>query len=102
MNAPFRIATENTLFAMPETKIGYFPDVGASFFLSRLDGELGTFLGLTSTTLKGRNVLCVITSCQSGFSLMYVQASLGLPHITSLRTEFRNFLQTWLPWTTLL
>lgn len=56
-NAPFRIATENTIFAMPETKIGYFPDVGGSYFLSRLDGELGTYLGLTSETLHGRAVL---------------------------------------------
>ncbi|KAF9454621.1 3-hydroxyisobutyryl-CoA hydrolase [Macrolepiota fuliginosa MF-IS2] len=55
-NAPFRIATENTLFGMPETKIGYCPDVGASYFLSRLDGELGTYLALTSDTLRGRAV----------------------------------------------
>lgn len=56
-NAPFRIATENTVFGMPETKIGYCPDVGASYFLSRLDGELGTYLGLTSEMLRGRAVL---------------------------------------------
>ncbi|KXN92191.1 3-hydroxyisobutyryl-CoA hydrolase, mitochondrial [Leucoagaricus sp. SymC.cos] len=55
-NAPFRIATENTLFGMPETKIGYCPDVGASYFLSRLDGQLGTYLALTSDTLRGRAV----------------------------------------------
>jgi 3-hydroxyisobutyryl-CoA hydrolase len=53
MHAPFRIATEKTLFAMPETNIGYFPDVGGSFFLSRMDGEIGTYLGLTSERLKG-------------------------------------------------
>lgn len=56
-HASFRIATENTLFAMPETKIGYSPDVGATFFLSRMDGEIGTYLGLTGSTLKGREVL---------------------------------------------
>lgn len=56
MNASFRIATENTVFAMPETKIGYCPDVGASFFLSHLDGELGTYLGLTGESIKGRDV----------------------------------------------
>ncbi|KAF7986556.1 hypothetical protein HWV62_26292 [Athelia sp. TMB] len=55
-HAPFRIATENTVFAMPEAKIGYFPDVGASYFLSKMDGELGTYLSLTSDTLKGRAV----------------------------------------------
>ena len=55
--ASFGIATENTVLAMPETKIGYFPDVGASYFLSRLDGEIGTYLALTGDTLEGREVL---------------------------------------------
>ena len=55
--APFRVATEKTTFSMPETKIGYFPDVGASYFMSRLDGELGTYLALTSDQLVGRAVL---------------------------------------------
>lgn len=57
INANFRIATEKTVFAMPETKIGYCPDVGASFFLSRVDGEVGTYLSLTGDTIKGRDVL---------------------------------------------
>jgi len=57
VHAPFRIATENTLFAMPETTIGFFPDVGASFFLPRMDGQMGTYLALTSEQLKGVDVL---------------------------------------------
>lgn len=40
----YRIATERTLFAMPETKIGLFPDVGGTYFLPRLQGKLGTYL----------------------------------------------------------
>ncbi|KAF8515829.1 3-hydroxyisobutyryl-coenzyme A hydrolase [Hysterangium stoloniferum] len=56
VHAPFRVATENTMFAMPETKIGYCPDVGSNHFLPRLDGELGTYFALTGTTLKGRAV----------------------------------------------
>ena len=56
-HAPFRIATEKTVFAMPETKIGYAPDVGASHFLSRADGELGTYLALSGDSLFGRAVL---------------------------------------------
>lgn len=56
INAPFRVATDKTVFAMPETKIGFFPDVGASYFLPRLDGEVGTYLALTSETLVGREV----------------------------------------------
>ena len=55
-NATYRVATEKTMFAMPETKIGYCPDVGATFFLSRLDGEIGTYLGLTGESIKGRDV----------------------------------------------
>ncbi|KAH6918437.1 3-hydroxyisobutyryl-coenzyme A hydrolase isoform 1 [Coprinopsis sp. MPI-PUGE-AT-0042] len=55
-NALFRVATEKTVWAMPETKIGYTPDVGATYFLSRMDGELGTYLGLTGDTLAGREV----------------------------------------------
>lgn len=55
--ASFRVATENTMFAMPETKIGYCPDVGASHYLTRLDGEVGTYLALTGEALKGRAVL---------------------------------------------
>ena len=56
VHAPFRIATEHTVFAMPETAIGLFPDVGGSFFLPRLDGYLGTYLGLTGHMLKGQEV----------------------------------------------
>jgi enoyl-CoA hydratase len=52
-----RIATEHTLFAMPETGIGLFPDVGGSWFLPRLGGELGIWLALTGARLKGKDVL---------------------------------------------
>ncbi|XP_056294064.1 3-hydroxyisobutyryl-CoA hydrolase, mitochondrial isoform X1 [Pseudoliparis swirei] len=52
----FRVATEKTLFAMPETAIGLFPDVGGGFFLPRLRGKLGLFLALTGFRLKGRDV----------------------------------------------
>src|SRR5690606_437225 len=43
-----RIVTENTLFAMPETSIGFFPDVGAGYFLARCPGQTGLYLALTS------------------------------------------------------
>ena len=41
------MATENTMFAMPETLIGLYPDVGGSHFLPRLRGSLGMYLALT-------------------------------------------------------
>ena len=52
-----RVATESTLFAMPETGIGFFPDVGGTHFLPRLTGKLGLYLGLTGARLRGRDAL---------------------------------------------
>jgi len=46
------VASEKFLFAMPETTIGLFPDVGGGYFLTRLQGALGAFLALTSHRLK--------------------------------------------------
>ncbi|XP_007948304.1 3-hydroxyisobutyryl-CoA hydrolase, mitochondrial [Orycteropus afer afer] len=57
IHGQFRVATEKTLFAMPETAIGLFPDVGGGYFLPRLQGKLGYFLALTGFRLKGRDVL---------------------------------------------
>eukprot|EP01080_Neovahlkampfia_damariscottae_P005197 gene5197-8803_t len=54
VHGKYRIATENTVFAMPETKIGFFCDVGGSYFLSRLPKNFGMFLGLTGMRLKGK------------------------------------------------
>ncbi len=55
--AKFRVATENTRFAMPETGIGLFPDVGGGWHLSRLPGRLGQFLALTGARLDGAECL---------------------------------------------
>ncbi len=49
----YRIATERTLFAMPETSIGLFPDVGGGRYLSRLRGRIAQFLALTGARLDG-------------------------------------------------
>ena len=51
--AKLRIATERTKMAMPETMIGLFPDVGGGYFLSRCQGALGEYLGLTGQMLNG-------------------------------------------------
>lgn len=55
----FRIATERTLFAMPETGIGLFPDVGGGWFLPRCPGELGTYLALTGALVKAADCLYI-------------------------------------------
>ena len=52
-----RIAGDNTLFAMPETGIGYFPDVGGTYFLPRLGLDVGQWLGLTGARLKTAEAL---------------------------------------------
>ena len=53
----YRVATENTLFAMPEGAIGLFPDVGAGWYLPRLSGRIGQFLALTGARLDGAECL---------------------------------------------
>jgi enoyl-CoA hydratase len=57
VHAPFRIATERTTFAMPETGIGLFPDVGGGWFLPRLEGQIGIWLALTGTRLKAADAI---------------------------------------------
>lgn len=55
--ARYRVATENTLFAMPEGSIGLFPDVGAGWYLPRLKGRTGIFLALTGARFGGAECL---------------------------------------------
>ena len=52
VNGSHRVAGETMTFAMPETGIGLFPDVGGSYFLPRCPGEIGMFLGLTGARLR--------------------------------------------------
>ncbi|KAK1966678.1 enoyl-CoA hydratase/isomerase [Colletotrichum eremochloae] len=82
IHAPFRIATERTVFAMPETTIGFFPDVGASFFLPRMNGSVGTYLALTSERLHGANVY------YSGVATHYLHST-SLPQLESRLAEIR-------------
>lgn len=97
--APFRIATETTVFAMPETKIGYAPDVGANYFLNRLDGELGAYLALTGDALKGRSVLYVRCRTYSGHLLIgFSAACTGSLLITFRNDGFLLSSKLWRPW----
>src|SRR5688500_9522390 len=70
----YRVATENTRFAMPETAIGLFPDVGGGWHLSRLPGRTGHFLALTGARLDGAECLHL------GLSTHYLPA-LGLEDV---------------------
>jgi enoyl-CoA hydratase len=65
----FRIATENTRLAMPETGIGLFPDVGGGWYLSRLPGRVGQFMALTGARLDGAEC------CFLGLGTHYVEQS---------------------------
>lgn len=56
-HASLRIATERTKIAMPETKIGFFPDVGGLHLLASAPGELGTHLALTSSVATGADAV---------------------------------------------
>ncbi|CZS95383.1 probable 3-hydroxyisobutyryl-CoA hydrolase, mitochondrial precursor [Rhynchosporium agropyri] len=82
IHAPFRIATERTVFAMPETTIGFFPDVGASFFLPRMSGGVGTYLALTSEKLKGVNAF------YAGIATHYIHST-SLPALEHRLAELR-------------
>ena len=52
-----RVASENAVFAMPETAIGLFPDIGATFFLNRLPGEVGMYLALTGVRIGATDAI---------------------------------------------
>ncbi|MBX2830916.1 MAG: enoyl-CoA hydratase/isomerase family protein [Rhodospirillales bacterium] len=53
----FKVVTERTLFAMPETGIGFFPDVGGGYFLPRCPGKIGMYLGLTGARINAADCL---------------------------------------------
>jgi len=78
-----RIVTEKTKMAMPEVNIGLFPDVGGSYFLSRLPGQLGNYLGLTGLTIGAADALYVgladlfVPQAQMGALTALIDASPG-------------------------
>lgn len=92
----FRVATEKTLFAMPETGIGLFPDVGGGFFLPRLQGKLGLFLALTGFRLKGRDVhrAGVATHFVDSNKMVDLEQELvqcpSVEHITQVLDSYQN------------
>lgn len=84
VHAPLRVATERTVFAMPEATIGFFPDVGASFFLPRTmpTPAAAAYLAMTSERLAGPDVL------YAGVATHYLHSS-SLPALEARLAELR-------------
>ncbi|CAM9186905.1 unnamed protein product, partial [Ectocarpus fasciculatus] len=74
----FRIATEKTMFAMPESGIGLFPDVGSSSWLSHMPDGLGEYIGLTGVRLKGADT--VVSGIATHFVPSWNQPSTSTEH----------------------
>ena len=101
----YRLASEKAKFAMPETAIGFFPDVGGSFFLSRLPRGIGLYLGLTGKICNARDIMDL------GFATHYspselidsiknryiedgeINTSNYYPEMSSEITENQNFIE---------
>jgi 3-hydroxyisobutyryl-CoA hydrolase len=110
VHGEFRVATDSTLFAMPETAIGFFCDVGGSYFLPRLPSfALGMYLALTGARLKGPEVFIagvathfvkadkfseaesLLASCQNKEALKKQLAALHTaPDATQVNTFWKN------------
>ncbi|ODV83689.1 hypothetical protein CANARDRAFT_202552 [[Candida] arabinofermentans NRRL YB-2248] len=94
VHTPFRIVCESTRFAMPETNIGFFSDVGTSFWLPKLDGNLGYYLSLTGDELTGLDTFI------AGFGTHYIPSSrfdhlierLSLLEMAQLSTDKKGYL----------
>jgi len=72
-----RIVTERTRIAMPETGIGFFPDVGGTWLLSHGPGEIGTFVGLTGDSIGGADAI------YAGFADFFVPSA-KIPELIAL------------------
>ena len=81
MPCKYRVATEHTRFAMPETGIGLFPDVGGGWYLSRLEGRVGQFLALTGARIAGAGCLAL------GLATHYLTSNLLAEAKSRIATE---------------
>jgi len=85
LHGSHRVATDRMIFAMPETGIGFFPDVGGTYFLSRLRKHWGYYLGLCGTKLS-------VDDCLDLGIVQYKTTSESFTHIISKlqETDFRS------------
>ncbi len=92
--ATYRVATERTTFAMPETGIGLFPDVGGGWFLPRMPGHIGLWLALTGARIKAADCELVGMATdfmQSGQVEAFKAALIADPQaVETLLTEFEG------------
>ena len=90
----FRVATERTTFAMPETGIGLFPDVGGGWYLSRMSDHIGLWLALTGARIKAADceLTCIATDFVDSAQLPALKAAiLAEPDaIETVLTEFEG------------
>src|ERR1700742_3172483 len=77
-----RVVTERTKLAMPEVGLGFFPDVGGTFLLSHAPGEVGTYFGLTGTTMNGPDAI------HARFADLVVPSA-KLPELREMLTKVR-------------
>ena len=89
-----RVVTERAEFAMPETGIGFFPDVGGTFFLPRCPGEVGTWLGLTGSRLDAAGCLeaGIGTHCVPGSRLAELEDRLAGEAVEALAPSVARHL----------
>lgn len=81
--AAYRIVTETTKWAMPETNIGFFPDVGGSFFLNQIPGEIARYITFLSKVVSGDDVL----------RLGYAERKVFKADIENILEEFSNIIE---------
>jgi enoyl-CoA hydratase/carnithine racemase len=94
-----RVATENLSFSMPETGIGYFPDIGASYFLSRLQHKLGYYLGLTGERIAYQDCLALglvdtVIASDTQEQLIKKLAESALPDTSAVTNIIKSFSVT--------
>jgi len=87
-HAAHRIVTERSAVAMPEVGIGFFPDVGASFFLARAPGQLGTYLALTGDRIGAQDAII------TGFANVHIPAG-RLSELPLALADCRKREDTW-------
>ena len=94
MPSRYRIATERTTFAMPESGIGLFPDVGGGWFLPRLHGATGLWLALTGARIKaaGCEILGIATDVIASAKLPELKAALiaDPASVETVLTQFQS------------